>query len=72
MGKTQIKEIIEQKAAIRKSWENGGNAERKYSKQRKFINGDSNENLWKWFCDCRHCNMIQEKAAIESTVFGHN
>ena len=73
VGETQI-----QKAAIRKSWKNGGNAERKYSKQRKFISGDSNENLWKWFFDCRRRNiplsgrMIQELAAIESTVFGHN
>ena len=59
---------------LREWWE----CRRKYSKQRKFINGDSNENLLKWFCDCRRRNIplcgrtIQEKAAIESTVFGHN
>lgn len=78
VGKTQIQTIISDKDAIRERWEKGGNAERKYAKQRKCPYGDLNERIWKWFCDARRQKipvsgrMIQEKGVMESVALWHH
>ena len=68
VGKTQVQNIVKEKALIETEVASGSNLKNKYTKLRKTGNEEINDTIWKWFCEVRSRNipvtgkLIQEKA----------
>ena len=78
-GKTQIQNIIRDKASIMALWESGeGRADQKLSKVRKVCYKKLDELVWEWFSVARSKNlpitgrMIQQQAITLSLPLGHD
>ena len=75
-GKTQIQNIILDKANIIDRWEKGESSERKTVK-RQCVYSALDETVWEWFLKLRSRNlsisgkMIQENALLVAIEFGH-
>jgi hypothetical protein len=70
VGKTQVNNIIKNKAEIIKQWESGEASSRKIVKARRCLYPDLNLKVYDWFCTARSKNipvtgkMLQEKATL--------